>query len=295
MIAPVVSVVVPARNAAGTLAEQMRALARQDYDQPWELVVVDNGSHDDTRAVAIAQPTHGRCSVLVVDEPRPGLNIARNAGVRASSAPLIAICDADDLVSSGWLTAMAAGLARWDLAGGAFEFALLNSPSARAMRGVRPGQERVTTIGTGLGFLPQVIGANIAFRREVWQAVDGFDESFAEGGDDVDFGWRCQHLGFSLGYVPEAVVHYRFRASKEALLRQYVRDGTGSAHLYAIHRSAGMPRRQARDALRTWFWLARHAPWVLAGTAEKQGQVLRVLGKNWGRVRGSVRHGVVFP
>ena len=103
------SVVIPARNAADTIGVQLESLARQRFDRPWEVVVVDNGSTDDTRAVA--QSFADRLpSLRIVDaSERQSIGYARNRGVEAARGRLIAYCDADDAVSEGWLEAIAAG------------------------------------------------------------------------------------------------------------------------------------------------------------------------------------------
>ncbi len=291
---PTISVVIPALNAAATLAEQLDALAGQAFSKPWEIVVVDNGSTDDTSAVANAAGCHRLCSLSVVHEPRRGLNVARNTGIRACSAARIAICDADDVVSDGWLAAMFDGLDSTDIVGGAMAYGEVNPPEAAAMRGWSDESAPSSSIGYELGFLEQIIGANVAFRRVVWEATGGFDEAFTHGGDDVDFGWRAQLAGFTVGYRPDAVLHYRARPDRRALYRQYVRDGEGAAHLYSIHRRSGMPRRPYWAAIRTCGWLARHLPVLVRGDLSSQGHFIRVAGKQWGRLKGSVRLHVIF-
>jgi glycosyltransferase involved in cell wall biosynthesis len=288
-----ITVVVPSLNAASTLPDQMGALARQDYAAEWELIVVDNGSTDGTRETASMSPLHPLCTLRVVAEPRRGLNPARNAGVRAAAFDRVAICDADDVVDPGWLEAMDRGLDTWHAVGGSLEFGLLNDPRTIALRG-SPGDDRISTLGREFGFLPQVMCGNVAFHKQVWAVVGGFDEDFAAGGDDVDFGWRVQRAGFSVGYRPDALIHYRLREDKAALFRQYVRDGRGSAHLYAKYRDDGMPGRPARESLARLAWLARNAYRLSRGNPQQQGQLVRVAGKQWGRIRGSFTHKVFY-
>src|SRR5687768_1750797 len=107
MAAPAVSVVVPTRGRAGYLEVTLDSLAAQDLDAPWELVVVDDGSGDGTRELL---ERRGVRSVRL--DPARGLNGARNAGLRATSAPLVALADDDVAAPPGWLRAYVEGADR---------------------------------------------------------------------------------------------------------------------------------------------------------------------------------------
>lgn len=226
-----VSVVIPARNAAQTLPAQLDALAEQHLPSSWEVIVVDSGSVDGTAKVV----TESRVRVpnlRVMQCDRPGVSAARNAGVRGARGARILVCDADDRVSSGWARALVAGLDSWPLVGGSTSVDELNEPSFVRMR-----DNPVTThLPVALEAMPYAIGANMGFRREVFEAIDGFDEMFVYGGDDVDFCWRAQQAGFELGFCPDAVVQYRLRATTSAMMRQQFRYAQANAQLYRRHR-----------------------------------------------------------
>ena len=91
------------RNAEAHLGGQLEALAAQECDLPWELVVSDNGSTD--RSLAIVREYRDRLPRLVVvdSSARRGPAAARNDGVRAAGGSLIVFCDTDDVVGPGWL------------------------------------------------------------------------------------------------------------------------------------------------------------------------------------------------
>ena len=92
---PMVSVVIPARNAAATLAETLRSLQQQDFDA-WEAVVVDDGSTDDTAAITHQFSVNdGR--IRCIPGPKRGVSAARNAGIHRSVGAFVAFLDADDL------------------------------------------------------------------------------------------------------------------------------------------------------------------------------------------------------
>ncbi|MGH9127326.1 MAG: glycosyltransferase [Acidimicrobiales bacterium] len=280
-----VSIVVPVRNAAGVLADQLAALAGQRYRGEREVVIVDNGSTDGSAEVAAAWSE--RLPLHVVSAPAPaGINVARNAGAAAARGELLVFCDADDVVAPGWLAAMAS-TARWaDIVGGPLDEATLNRPDQRAWRPPTPA----TALPRALRFLPYAPGGNLAVWAEVWRALGGFDERFSVGGTEIEFCWRAQLAGCRLGFASGAVVRVRHRASLPALARQFHRYGMAQAQLYAHFRADGVPPSQAREALRDWWWATR----AMANRRQRP-EALRVAALRAGRLRGSARHRVLFP
>lgn len=234
MNAPEVSIVIPARNASSTIEYQLESLAAQTYRGNWELIVVDNGSTDPTRSAV--ERFAGRLPVRVVDASEEvGINRARNVGVRSSRGDLIAVCDADDICAPTWLQALVNGLESFDIVGGALDETALNRPTTQAWRPGRPTHR----LPVALGYLPYAIGANLGFHRPVWEDVGGFDENAARGATEIDFCWRAQEAGYELGYVAEAVVHYRLRTSLAGTAVQAYWYGRGDVRLA---RSRHLPR-----------------------------------------------------
>ena len=195
--APVVSVVVPARDAAATIERTLAALAAQDLDGAFEVVVVDDGSTDDT--AAIARAAGGR--VRVLEEPRRGAADARNRGVAAARAPVLAFTDADCFPSAGWLRAGLAALDSADLVQGRVQ--------------PPPGEplgpfDRTVWVDAERGFYET---ANLFVTRSLFERVGGFEDWLETGGEkllaeDVWFGWRCVRAGARTGFAPEALVHH---------------------------------------------------------------------------------------
>src|SRR5437588_2873340 len=95
------SVIVPVRNSQDTLPRTLEALAAQDIDGDYEVIVVDDGSTDATAERARNAPG----PVSVISRPAGGQAAARNAGVGRAAAPALAFCDADVFPTPGWLRA----------------------------------------------------------------------------------------------------------------------------------------------------------------------------------------------
>jgi glycosyltransferase involved in cell wall biosynthesis len=287
--AQLVTVVVPARNERRHLPAQLGALARQTYERPWEVVVVDDGSTDGTgdtaRSFAAALP-----SLRVVATPRRGLNHARNTGTAAARGEIVAFCDADDVVRPGWLSAIVAEVERGpaDIVGGQLDLGSLNGGVHRSWR------HKGSWTGKRVAgrFLEYVPGGNCAMRTAVARDV-GWDEAFTFGGADAEFSWRVQHLGLRIGYAPGAVVRVRDPEQFSELARQFYGYGSGQPRLYARERHRGWPRSDTRGALREWAWLIFALPAQL-GSSRRRGRWACVAGMRAGRLRGSVRARVLY-
>src|SRR5262249_31692863 len=132
--AALVSVVVPMHNAAGTIGEQLDALGRQTFADPWELVVVDNLS-DDPSAEVVRSYGHLFAQLRIVPAGTGrGPSYARNTGAAAAAGDLLCFCDADDVVDEGWLEALVAEARTHDFVAGYLDIDRLNDPDIRSWR-----------------------------------------------------------------------------------------------------------------------------------------------------------------
>jgi glycosyltransferase involved in cell wall biosynthesis len=100
---PLISVVIPAYNAGRYITQSLGSVAGQEGDFRLELIVVDDGSSDDTQEKALAFP-----SVRLIAQENAGPSAARNRGIAAAQGELIAFLDADDLWTEGKLAAQMA-------------------------------------------------------------------------------------------------------------------------------------------------------------------------------------------
>ncbi|WP_127473817.1 glycosyltransferase [Microbacterium sulfonylureivorans] len=211
---PAVSVIVPAYNAASTIARQLEALSRQRVDVEWEVIVSDNGSTD--RTADIARSWAGRLPLRVVDaSARRGPSSARNAGAAAAHAPLLAFCDADDAVADDWLAHLLPTLEANDVV---VTCARIESPFSTTER---PLFDLVTTLR--MPFLPELpfgSSSRLAVSAEAFRRVGRFDESLRTG-EDVDLSWRLQLSGYRLHECRDALIDHHHRSGFIATVRQY--------------------------------------------------------------------------
>jgi glycosyltransferase involved in cell wall biosynthesis len=187
-----IAVVIPARNAAATIGRTLEALKAQSH-APAEVVVVDDGSTDDT--VAIAE--RGGARVLRQDAQGPAQ--ARNRGAAATSAPLLAFTDADCYPQPGWLAEGVRALEHADLVQG-------------AVRPERPPGpfDRTLWVERRSGLWES---ANVLVRRDLFDALGGFEEWIVPSigkafGEDMWLGWRAFRAGAAVAFAPDALVEH---------------------------------------------------------------------------------------
>lgn len=274
------SVVIPAKNAASTISVQLDALAAQSGDVPFEVVVADNGSTDAT--VSIAESYSDRLRIRVVGCPRAGANAARNVGATAAAGDALLFCDADDRVDPRWVQAMTAALREHDAAGGTIDNDSLSGDFAGGWMPRHPPGVPVMA-----GFLPRAITANFGVRKDVWAALDGFNESYAYGCTDTEFCWRLQLAGYRLGHAEDAVVAYRHRADLRASAVKAYKTGRARGRLFRDFRGAGMPQPRLAGAVVRWARLVAMVPLALVSPRARWWWVNQTASAA-GRVAGSV-------
>jgi glycosyltransferase involved in cell wall biosynthesis len=231
-----IALVLCTHNRAARLSCCLDSLRALDFDPAaWELIVVNNGSTDDTDAIVTAFAASVPFRVTLAQAPTPGLGRARNAGVRLARAPLIAFTDDDCYVAADFLRQLV-DVFRHTSFGYVGGRVLLHDPEDAPLtikEDIEPAEMPRDSI-IAPGFLH---GANLAIRREVWMAIGGFDPFFGAGGyfsgDDVDFVTRASLAGWTGAYVPGPVVrHHHGRQSDASVRRLLTRYARGRGAYY---------------------------------------------------------------
>ncbi len=200
---PDLSVIVPARDAAGTLTLTLDGLGEQCFAGTFEVIVVDNGSLDQTGELARSHPAAGR---VVARARGEGPGAARNAGASAATGAALAFLDADCRPTPNWLAAGAGALERAELVQGRV------LPESDA--GAGPF-DRTLSVTAAHGLFES---ANLFVSANLFARLDGFGPGYerigtagvlgAPFGEDVAFGWRAVRAGATTSFCSEALAYH---------------------------------------------------------------------------------------
>lgn len=240
-----VSVIIPMRDAAGTLERCLAALAAQQR-RDFELILVDNGSADGSAAVAERWRRRMAVPMHVLHEAKPGAGAARNRGARQALGHLLAFTDADCEPDADWLATgldlfaedeeQASALAgpAWGTLEGDAAARLLGLTSLSVGLGE---QVRSTAGPTGSqGFA----AANLWIKRDAFVNLHGFDESLAISGEDMDLCARLYASGGRLHYSPRLRVRHIHTPGVANMWRRQVQYGRAHARLLGRYGEPGI-------------------------------------------------------
>jgi len=278
------SVVVVTGSAGLIGSESVRHFAGLGMD----VVGVDNGSTDST--AEIAQSYADRLSITVI-AAQDGYSVmyARNVGIVASTGDLVVFVDGDDVVEAGLLAAFGREAEEFGILGGHVEESELNDPVTYSWR------YPVTARGlpTAFGRFTWFVGANCAVRRDVFDRIGLFDEELRYSGEDVEFSIRAQLVGLEIGWVPDAIVHYRHRTSMKAMARQQYSYGRGVVRLYEKYRLEVTVENRAVQTARAFARIVYRLPNVARGRT-RRGQWVRLVSGVGGQVAESLARRVWY-
>jgi GT2 family glycosyltransferase len=225
---PMASVIICSYNGASTVESCLRSMERLRYPE-YEVIFVDDGSTDQTQEILKKFPW-----VRNIRQKNMGLSYARNVGMNAARGEVIIYTDSDCEADEDWLYYMVLALVRSSHAGMGGPNLIPDEGSWVAnCIGLSPGGPTHVMINDREA--EHVPGCNMAYYTRVAKEINGFDPQFRAAGDDVDFIWRLQHAGYTIGFSPAAQVwHYR-RNTVKAYLKQQKGYGIAEALLKYKH------------------------------------------------------------
>ena len=227
---PLVSVVVPTRDRMASLGATVEALRRQQDAEPFELIIVDDGSTDGTGAFLAALAAQGAI-VHVIGGGR-GAAAARNAGIGRAGGELIAFTDDDCEVPPDWVARLRQRLVQTGAAavGGRVVAAPDAARPARISQAITNGIARALNDGSEAAFLTS---NNVAYRAAALREAGLFDERFTgAGGEERELHARLRTRGERLVYAADIVVTHRPPMSWRDFLRQQAAYGRGARRYY---------------------------------------------------------------
>jgi len=209
-----ITVILCTYNRAELLGGALNSLTTQQTDNEftYEVLVVDNGSTDETQQVVRELATQHQLSIRVVSEAKPGLSAARNCGIREAQGDWLAFFDDDELADPRWLYELHALAQEKEcrVVGGAVRLVLTEDQQQE----VSPYLERLLAPGgrqqSACRFTLKnaLNGGNAMVHHRVFQEVGLYDEDWTEGGEDTDWFWRLQTAGVEAWFTPRAVVRH---------------------------------------------------------------------------------------
>jgi glycosyltransferase involved in cell wall biosynthesis len=272
------AVAIPTQRRAPYLEVALASIAPQARAAGAEVLVVDDGPDDDTRAIAAS---HG-ARYLPHAAPR-GLNAARNTALRATDASLVCFVDDDVEARPGWLAALLAAAAACP-----DDVAVLTGPIHARFEDHRfhtCGREGPPVTFLDLGDADRdcdhAWGANMAVRRSAVERAGAFDEARELYGDEQEWQARVKATGGRIRHVAGAALDHR-RAGDDARLRSLMRSAyRRGRNVGAYDRSRGtapgLPRELRVLAGCGWHAVRRGCPQGLVMGAHSAGRVMEAV------------------
>lgn len=225
---PFLSVIVPTLNGMRWLPTLMDALARQSF-RDFEVIVVDDGSQDQT--VSFLEDNYPAVRVIV-NRQNQGFVASCNTGADVARGRMIVFLNNDTEPEDTWAEELARAICRAPNAGiFACKLLLFDQRDTLHSAGDTLGKDGIPR-NRGVwqqdhGQFDQALnvfggcGGAVAYRRELWSALGGFDEQFWMYLEDADFAFRAQLLGWESLFVPNARVYHHLSATGGGELASY--------------------------------------------------------------------------
>ncbi|NLE65760.1 MAG: glycosyltransferase [Elusimicrobia bacterium] len=241
MTPSLVSVVVPAYNAAGTIGENLKALLCQTYPGSVEIIVVDDGSTDGTSEAVSRFP-----SVRCLRQENAGPASARNRGAEAARGEIVLFTDSDCRPQVDWVGKILEGFSSDDIGAVCGSYGIAN-PSSFLARGIH--REILYRHRVLMGEIVNCFGSyNVAIRRDLFLTLGGFDGTYRHAsGEDNDLSYRLRAQGHRIRFVRGALVDHFHQEDLRRYLKEQYRHGFWRAKMYRTH-----PRMAGGDGYTFW-------------------------------------------
>lgn len=219
--------VIPAFNAEKTIGPVVHAAREQDWSAGLEVIVVDDGSTDQTASQA------EQAGAKVLRQSNQGPAAARNTGWRAAQGQVVLFTDSDCKPHNDWAKRLLSGFTTPGVGAVAGSYGIWNPQSWLARNIHKEIENRHSKMD---GFIRVFGSYNVAIKKEVLEKLNGFDESYRRAsGEDNDLSYRMLKTGFTIGFRREALVDHLHQESILAYLREQARHGYYRMLMYRTH------------------------------------------------------------
>jgi glycosyltransferase involved in cell wall biosynthesis len=270
-----VSLIICTRDRSRQLSACLESMRRLTFEQPWELILVDNGSVDNTANIMKEFIETASVPATYLFEPNQGKSRALNRAIFAAQGEIVAFTDDDCYPAEDFLTQLWSAFADPSV-GYITGRIMLHDPTDYPMT-INESLLQRTFLGGSLLRIGDVQGANMAFRRQVLLDIGGFDPLFGPGSffiaEELDAAARASAIGWSGQYRPEVIVrHHHGRKRSEAVssMRSY-NVGMGAYHMKLLlsERRFWLFARSVYEFLggRIW-WQPEGSVWETVGAAK---------------------------
>jgi len=225
---PYVSIIVPTYNRCTVIEACIDSLFALSYPRDrYEVIIVNDGSSDDTERVLSACEKKAPCAYKWFSQKNSGISSARNTGINNAIGEIICFTDDDCVVEKDWVTQLLGGFGK-DSVGG-----VGGAVKAEKQSNVydRYAEEAGLLSQKKFKSMNYLVGCNAAYRKSVLDEVGSF-EVFLNACEDLDLAIKSQVMGYTLVYAPEAVVYHLHRTTLKGLFSQQYRNGIGYMRLH---------------------------------------------------------------
>lgn len=225
----IVSVIIPVFNSKATIVRALEALSKQDYTSDFEVIVVDDGSKDNT-----ADLVRTFSNIRYVYQENAGPAAARNHGARLASGEFLCFTDSDCIAHPNWISQLIKSFSDPTIGVVCGSYGIAN-PESLLARGIH--REIIFRHTHLMPDYPKAFGSyNFCVRKDVFLGVGGFSESYRQAsGEDNDLSYKIIASGNRIYFNRQALVDHRHTENMLHYLREQFRHGFWRVALYARH------------------------------------------------------------